>query len=103
MFKETITGFLTYFSTYGIFWLLAFLEELGDFFETGISFLLLLFSFLDIVKEQFVCLIVDFLCRALWFGIDVAFESVNPVDFLFGHSNCIYILFNRLYNHEFIT
>jgi len=51
MFEESITGLLTYFSTDGIFWLLAFLEKLRYFFETWISIFLFLFSFLDVVQE----------------------------------------------------
>lgn len=36
MFEEPVPGFLPDFSAERVFCLLAFLEELGNFFETGI-------------------------------------------------------------------
>ena len=80
--QESITGLLPHLSTEGVLSLLALLEELGDFFETGIRFLFLLLGLLDVVEEEAISLIVDFLGRTLRFVVDIFLESVDPVDFL---------------------
>ena len=82
MLQESITGLLPHLGTEGVLSLLALLEELGDFFETGIRFLFLLLGLLDVVEEEAISLIVDFLGRTLRFVVDIFLESVDPVDFL---------------------
>ena len=85
MFEEPVPGFLPDFSAERVFCLLAFLEELGNFFETGIWFLFFLLGLFDVVEEEFIGLVVDLLSRPLRFGVDVTLESVDPIDFLSWH------------------
>jgi len=83
MLEETVASLLADLGTDGVFGLLAFLEELGDLFEAGVSVLFFLLGFLNIVQEEFISFVIDFLRGALRLGIDEAFESVNPIYFLF--------------------
>lgn len=87
MFEEAISSLLSDLGAEGVFSLLTFLEELGNFFETWIGLFLLLLGLFDVVEEELICLVVDLLSRALGLGVDEAAECINPVDFLFGHSN----------------
>ena len=82
MLEEPIAGLLPYLGTKRIFGLLTFLEELGDFLEARIRFLLSLLGLFYVVEEEFVSLVIDLLSRALRLGVNEAFESVDPVDFL---------------------
>ena len=82
MLQESITGLLPHLSTERVLSLLALLEEFGDFFETGVRLLLLLLGLLDVVEEEAISLVIDFLGRALRFVVDIFLEVVDPVDFL---------------------
>jgi hypothetical protein len=63
------------------------LEELGDFFEAGVCILLLLLGLFDVVQEEPISLVIYLLGGTLRLALDKALESVDPVYFLFGHSN----------------
>ena len=67
MLQETIAGLLPHLGTERVLGLLALLEELRDFFETGIRLLFLLLGLLDVVEEEFVCFVVDLLGGPLGF------------------------------------
>ena len=82
MLQESITGLLPHLCTERVLSLLALLEEFGDFFETGVRLLLLLLGLLDVVEEEAISLVIDFLGRALRFVVDIFLEVVDPVDFL---------------------
>ena len=83
MLQESVSSLLSNFCAEGVFGLLAFLEELGDFFETGIRLFFFLFGFLNVVEEETISLVIYFLGGALCFGVDVLFEGVDPVYLLF--------------------
>ena len=85
--QETIASLLSNFSTQRVFSLLTFLEKFGYFFETGIWLLFFLFSLFNVVQEESICLVVNILGWSLRLGVDKTLESVDPVDFLFWHSN----------------
>lgn len=61
---------------------LRLLKEFGDFLIRSVALFLLSFSVLDILEEELVCLIVNFLCRSLGFGLDILLEGGDPVYFL---------------------
>ena len=87
MFQESVTCLLPYFSTKRVLSLLTFLEKFRHLFETRIRFLLLLLSFLNIGQKLPISLIIDFLSRPLRIRIDILLKSINPINFLFRHSN----------------
>lgn len=87
MFQEPISGFLSNFGTDGVFRLLWFLEELGDFLEGRVWFLLFSFGILDILEKEAIGLIVNLLGGSLGVGVDVFFESAEPVDLLSWHDD----------------
>ena len=88
--EETITSLLSDFCTQGVLGLLTFLEEFWNFFKTGIRLLFFLFGILNVVEEESIGFVVDFLSWSLRFVVDVAFKGVNPIDFLSWHSNQYY-------------
>jgi hypothetical protein len=89
--QEPVSGLLAHFGAEGVFGLLAFLEKFGDLFEAGIGLLFLLLGFLDVVQEETIGLVIDFLGRALGFDVHIAFKGINPINFLFRHSNLNYL------------
>lgn len=85
MLQETVARLLPHLRTDGVFGLLRLLEKLGYFLKAGVGFLLPFLGVLDVVEEKPVGFVVDFLRRALGFGVDVSLEGTNPVDLLFAH------------------
>lgn len=86
MLEEAVPRLLAHLGTDRIFGLLRLLEELGDLLEARIRLFLLLLGLLNVIKEQLISLIIDFLSRPLGLALNVSPEVVNPIYFLFRHS-----------------
>ena len=86
MLEKAVPRLLPDLGTDRVFSLLRLLEELGHLLETRIRLFLLLLGLLNVIKEQLISLIINFLSRPLGLALHVSPEIVNPIYFLFRHS-----------------
>ena len=99
MLEEAVTGFLADLEADGVFGLLGFLEKLGDLFKAGVGFFFLALGLLDVVEEELIGFIINFLGRTLRVSVDVALENPDPVDFLPRHLKLYMPNSNPLYKY----
>lgn len=57
----------------------SFLEEFGDLLVAGIVLLFFRFSFVNVLQEKLVCLVVDLLRSTLGFVLHMRTQHIDPV------------------------
>ena len=87
MLQKSITSLLPYLRANRILCLLRFLKKFRHFFEARIWLLLFLLCLFYVVEKHSVSLVINLLGRSLRFTLDMPSEGINPINFLFGHSN----------------